>query len=312
MVTDVLVDEMSGRKYTIDEPEQVGPGQPITVLLSLHGGGSVGAWQREYFPAHLLVDSHRLVVITPSAATRTPFRHWVADADDAHLRALVETTVTRYGAGAIRALWLVGHSQGGMTSHRLLQDPWWRDRVDGWLSLSGGRFGPPELPDDFFGPHRHEAAERARARGEDPGAAPFRRMEIPGGGTRAGDEVPDGLDISFVFATGEHEIVELPERSPLAEAYGGGARHRVADVVDDQPGRIHDTTREEYSTPAWGLAPAPGRAEIHVYPGLRDGRLVADVVRIDKGHTEGLEPEITRRLVELATAAPGGKLAALG
>lgn len=83
-------------------------------------------------------------------------------------------------------------------------------------------------------------------------------------------------------------------------------------MVDDQPGRIHDTTREEYSTPAWGLAPAPGRAEIHVYPGLRDGRLVADVVRIDKGHTEGLEPEITRRLVELATAAPGGKLAALG
>jgi len=31
------------------------------------------------------------------------------------------------------------------------------------------------------------------------------------------------------------------------------------------------------------------------------------VVRLDKGHTEGLEPRITEALVELIVSAPGGK-----
>ena len=34
----------------------------------------------------------------------------------------------------------------------------------------------------------------------------------------------------------------------------------------------------------------PGVAEEYLYPGCRDGRVVADFVRLDKGHTEGLEP----------------------
>ncbi len=45
-----------------------------------------------------------------------------------------------------------------------------------------------------------------------------------------------------------------------------------------------------------------------VYPKCRDQRVVADVVRLDKGHTEGLEPVITERLVAMMAAAPGGKL----
>jgi hypothetical protein len=34
------------------------------------------------------------------------------------------------------------------------------------------------------------------------------------------------------------------------------------------------------------------------------------VVRLDKGHTEGLEPNITRELVRMMTQAPAGKLRA--
>jgi hypothetical protein len=34
---------------------------------------------------------------------------------------------------------------------------------------------------------------------------------------------------------------------------------------------------------------------------------VADVVRLDKGHTEGLEPKVTEELVKLIVSAPGGK-----
>ena len=47
-----------------------------------------------------------------------------------------------------------------------------------------------------------------------------------------------------------------------------------------------------------------------MYPGARDGRVIADVVRVDKGHTEGLEPNVTRTLLELMVGAAGGKLAA--
>jgi len=34
---------------------------------------------------------------------------------------------------------------------------------------------------------------------------------------------------------------------------------------------------------------------------------VADVERLDKGHTEGLEPHVTEAIVKLMVAAPGGK-----
>jgi hypothetical protein len=35
---------------------------------------------------------------------------------------------------------------------------------------------------------------------------------------------------------------------------------------------------------------------------------VADVVRVDKGHTEGLEPNVTEALVKLMLSAKGGKI----
>ncbi len=47
---------------------------------------------------------------------------------------------------------------------------------------------------------------------------------------------------------------------------------------------------------------------MYLYPGCRGGRLIADVERLDKGHTEGLEPRITEKIVQLMVAAPGGKL----
>ncbi len=65
--------------------------------------------------------------------------------------------------------------------------------------------------------------------------------------------------------------------------------------------------REGKSNAAWGLEARPGTAQVYVYPGARGGRLIADVVRLDKGHTEGLEPNITRTLIEMLLAAPGGK-----
>ena len=285
------MDKKTGRKFYLDDPDDLQPGDKLVFLLSLHGGGSIGAWQRAYFPAFQFKEKYRLVIATPSAATKEPWRHWVGEADDAHLRNIVDYVFDRYGKDNIASFWLVGHSQGGMTANRLLGDNFFKDRVDGWLSLSGGRIGPIELPASFFVPIG--GLPPMPAQGDD--------RPRPGRAT-----APD-CDISFIFATGEHEMVALPSTSPWADKYGAGPRVRLADVIDDEPGQIYDTIREGKSTPAWGLSPRPGTAQVYLYPNARGGRLIADVVRLDKGHTEGLEPRITEALIKMMVAAPGGK-----
>ncbi len=291
-----VIDQATGRKFYLDVPDDTG--RPLTFLLNLHGGGSFGAWQRLYFPAHDYADAHALVVATPTAATAEPSRHWTAEADDEHLRNVVGLVADRFG-DQLRSFWLVGHSQGGMTCRRLLDSAFFADRADGWLSLSGGRIGgvpraegagPPSYPG---GPRMSYSPEQ------------LARL-------RAGLSDPPGADLSFIFATGAHEIAGLPGESAWAERYGAGPRVREPDVVDTEAGQVWDKVREGHSTPQWGLRPRPGVARVYVYPGARGGRLIADVVRVDKGHTEGLEPRVTEKLVTMMVAAPGGKLRAAG
>jgi pimeloyl-ACP methyl ester carboxylesterase len=290
MPSTVAIDETTQRKFFLDEPDDLGPDEQLVFLLNLHGGGSHGTWQHAYFPAHEYKEKYRLVVATPSAKTSEPARRWVAEADDEHLQNIVEYVLAHYGKERIRAFWLVGHSQGGMTSNRLLNEDYFARRVDGWLSLSGGRIG---------------AAPRAANAGPPapPDSEPRRRPALPR------PPVPE-CDFSFIFAVGEYEIERLPETSPWAEKYGAGARVRMPDVVDTEPGQIWDKSREGYSTKEWGLRPGPGTAQVWVYPDARDGRVIADVVRLNKGHTEGLEPNITEEIIKLIVKEPGGKLSA--
>ena len=296
MEQETLVDQKTGRKCYLDLPSDLSDGEVVTFVLNLHGGGSVGAWQREYFPAYDYADAYRLVIATPSAATKEPFRHWVASADDEYLVDLAEAVVERFGAPSIRSFWLVGHSQGGMTSNRLLStNQYFADRVDGWLSLSGGRLGLAAERAAHAGPPRSEA-ERARM---EEIFARRRIFEPP---------PPPTADFSFIYATGEHEITSLPETSSWAERYGTGARLRMVDVVDTQPGKVHDGRFDQNPTKSWGRKPAPGTAQVYLFPNAKGGRVIADVVRIDKGHTEGLEPRITEELIKLMVSAPGGKL----
>ncbi|HEV2369487.1 MAG TPA: alpha/beta fold hydrolase [Acidimicrobiales bacterium] len=297
MGRETITDTKTGRKCYLDLPSDWSPGDEVTFLLNLHGGGSVGGWQREYFPAHDYADRYRLVVAAPSAATKEPTRHWAPDADNAYLVDLAEDVLRRLGPMNVRAFWLVGHSQGGMTSHRLLAtNPYFAERVDGWLSLSGGRLGLAPERVANFGPPR-SAADRAAME-----AVRRRMFQRP---------PPPTTNFSFIYATGEHEIVSLPETSPWADRYRAGARVRLPDVVDDQAGRIHDGRWDDNPTLSWGRKPAPGTAQVYVYPDAKDGRVIADVVRLDKGHTEGLEPRITEELIKLVVSAPGGKLRAL-
>jgi len=157
-----------------------------------------------------------------------------------------------------------------MTSNRLLKTDFFADRVDGWLSLSGGRMGPIEIPRSFF---------------ERPEGGP--RISMPtSGGPGPGRAVPPDCDFSFIFATGELEMVKLPETSPWAEKYGAGPRVRMPDIVDTEKGQVTGETPGR--GPSWGRAERPGRAQIYIYLNGREGRIIADVVRLDKGHTEGL------------------------
>jgi hypothetical protein len=288
MAKEDVLDPVTCRKFYLDYPGDLEAGEPVTFLLSLHGAGSFGAWQRLYFPACDYVISHRLVVATPTAAMGDPMRRWTAAADDDHLRNVVELVVSRFGADRIGSFWLAGHSQGGLTANRLVSHQYFAERVDGYLSLSGGRLGPAEHASGFGPPPVPGEPPRRRPR--------FSPPELP------------ATDLSFIFAVGEHEIVSLPETSPWAAKYGSRPRVRLPDVIDTEPGQVYDKLREGRSSPAWGLLPRPGTAVVYSYPGGRQGRVIADVMRLDKGHTEGLEPNVTRTLVEMIVGAPGGKL----
>ncbi|MDP3745794.1 MAG: hypothetical protein Q8Q88_01980 [Phenylobacterium sp.] len=114
---------------------------------------------------------------------------------------------------------------------------------------------------------------------------------------------PLACDFSHIYATGEHEIVALPATSEWATKYGCAPRVKRADIVDTKAGYVYDTSRQDPATKSWGRPAAPGRTEAFVYPNCKDGRVVADLVRIDKGHTEGLEPNVVEEIVKLVVAA---------
>jgi hypothetical protein len=124
-------------------------------------------------------------------------------------------------------------------------------------------------------------------------------------------EPPTNL-FSFIYETGRRELDDkgIPETSDWAAKCSCGPRHKQNDISDAKPGYVYDSTRQNPPNPAWGLLPAPGKAEVYTYSDCKDGLVVADIVRIDKGHTEGLEPNVTEELVKLMLSAKGGKLQA--
>jgi hypothetical protein len=135
-----------------------------------------------------------------------------------------------------------------------------------------------------------------------PSAGVFR----PGAAAASGP--PGGAcDYSFIFTNGEYETIP-GEASPLAEKFGCGPRKKEEDVVDPKAGYVWDSTRQDPGTDGWGRYPRSGRAQVYVYPNCKDGRVIADVVRLQKGHTEGLEPNVTEKLIALAVSAKGGKI----
>jgi pimeloyl-ACP methyl ester carboxylesterase len=295
-----VVEMKTRRPYFLDYPCDLKPGEKVTFILSLHGGGSYGNWQRHYFPIMDLKDKHRLVIATPNS----PIRVWT-DVDDAYLQGIVSSVVDQIGKDNIKSFWLVGHSQGGMTSNRLVRTEFFKSRVDGWLSLSGGRLGGQPTRAGSFGPPRAAAAAAASPRSTPSALSP----SALAASAAALSKLPDG-EFSHIYATGQREVDDkgVPEVSEWAKHLGCGSRGAAREVIDTKPGYVYDSSRLRELNSAWGLLPAGGKAQIFAFANCKDGRIVADVVRIEKGHTEGLEPNITEELVKLMVQAPGGKL----
>ncbi len=296
-----VVEMKTRRTYFLDYPCDLKPGEKVTFILSLHGGGSYGNWQRHYFPIVDYKDKYRLVIATPNSPTRV----W-SEADDEYLQNIVNSVIGQIGKENIKAFWLVGHSQGGLTSNRLVRTAFFKDKVDGWLSVSGGRLGGNPGRAATFGP------PRATAPGVAPAGAPGSTAPTAASLTAALAALrePPASDFSFIYETGRREMDDkgLLETSDWAAKYSCGPRSKPEEIVDTKPGYVYDSTRQNPPNPSWGLLPAPGKAEVYVFPDCKDGRVVADVVRLDKGHTEGLEPNVSEKLVQLMLAAKGGKL----
>jgi pimeloyl-ACP methyl ester carboxylesterase len=288
-----VTESKTGRTYFLDYPCNLKRGDKVTFILSLHGGGSYGNWQRHYFPILDYADKYRLVVATPFS----PRRVWGAE-DDGYLQNIVSSVIEQIGRENIKAFWLAGHSQGGLTSTRIICSDFFSTKVDGFLSLSGGRVGGQAGRASGFGvPPAAGAA--ATGRGAAPAGLPAGALTPP---------PPPACDFSHIFETGQHEISELPKTSERAQKYGCSTEVKRREVVDIKAGYVYDGTRQNPGTKPWGLLPRPGTSEILAYRNCKDGRVVADVVRVDKGHTEGLEPKITEELVKMMLSARGGKI----
>ncbi|MEO8025451.1 MAG: alpha/beta hydrolase [Bryobacteraceae bacterium] len=298
------VEPKTGRKFFLDYPCDLKKNEKVMFILALHGAGSYGNWQRNYFPLMDFKDKYRLVIATPNA----PPRVW-APTDDEYLQNIVNLVYEQVGAKNIKAFWLVGHSQGGMTSNRIIRTDFFQQRVDGWLSLSGGRLGGNPGRASFGNlaarPGAAPAPSGLNGASASTAARPPAANASAMAATMAALREPPAGDFSFIYETGQHEMDAkgMPETSTWAEKLGCGARAKKADVVDTKAGYVYDSTRQDPGSDAWGHLPRPGTAEVFEYPNCKGGRVVADVVRLSKGHTEGLEPHVAEQIIQLMLSA---------
>lgn len=111
-------------------------------------------------------------------------------------------------------------------------------------------------------------------------------------------------DINFLFSRGETEVtLAAPDPNPVAERMGCDAREGPEDIVDTEAGQLYDNSGRVMRE-GWGGMPAPGTAQFYQYPNCDRGLIVADYVRLAKGHTEGYEPKLTAHILERVMTAP--------
>ncbi|MEE2895909.1 MAG: alpha/beta fold hydrolase [Planctomycetota bacterium] len=133
-------------------PSESVPGEPLPLIVSLHGFTSNGDGHENYFNLRSEIDEQRFLLAVPDGTRNSDGdRFWNgtnfccdfenADPDDSgFLRGLIETVVERRAVdpGSIH---VVGHSNGGFMSYRMACDH--ADLVASIASLAGATFDDP-------------------------------------------------------------------------------------------------------------------------------------------------------------------------
>ena len=185
----------------------------------------------------------------------------------------------------MKAFWLAGHSQGGMTSNRIVCTDYFKDKVDGWLSLSGGRLGANPGRGNFA------ALSAAGGRGRRHAGAGARRR--PAAATTATDS-PRPISRSSTKPASARWTRRDCRKAPTWAAKNRLRRAARADEIADlKAGYVYDGAGRIRPSRPGAFCRRPARRTCS-RPDCKDGRVVADVVRLDKGHTEGLEPQSPR------------------
>jgi len=300
------VEPKSGRQFILQYPCDLKENEKVVLILNIHGAGSSSTYQHRYFPAGDYAQKYRLVVATPTAAAAMPGRVWRAEADDPFLHDLTDLMFREFGKQNIKSFWLAGHSQGGATSARIVCSDFFKNKVDGFFSLSGGRQGGRTERNPSYNAPAPGAQVPETVANQGPGAARPPDTAPTTQPTVAADG-PMTCDYSHIYDSGEWEIAAMPDKSTIADKFGCKSRVTRPDIVDEKAGYVWDPSRQNPTRIGWGRQQRPGTAKMWVYEGCQDQRVVADVLRLDKGHTEGLEPKVTEEIVKLMVSAKGGR-----
>lgn len=126
----MLVHDGIERSYIVHVPEQVLVGEPLPLLLNLHGTTGTSASQIDYADFRAIADREGIVVIYPQGTELNSFTHWHVDGlferfglestvdDVSFLTTLIEAAVTNYNIDKSR-VYSIGHSNGGYMSIQL-------------------------------------------------------------------------------------------------------------------------------------------------------------------------------------------------
>jgi hypothetical protein len=284
-----VAEAKSGRKFFLDYACGLKDGDEAVFILSFHGIGGSANGVRHYFPAVDYKDKYKLIIATPKSAGVA----FDSQADDAYVAGVIDQVAKAFPTLKLR-MWVAGHSAGGGYSRTWMCKPSaFSGKMVGSVSMAGNRLGGNRLSEP---PGFREALARQGLSPDSP----------PPGEPPAGAALPPACgEFSHIYSTGSVDLLgaPIPEASTLAASLGCGARTRRPDIVDTKGGYVEFPQGRPAPLAGWGKEARGGTTEFYVFPNCRGGRVVADLIRVEKGHTEGLEPKVTEEIVKLVVAA---------